>query len=110
MKIGLLNTKIVFQEKTTTVDSIGNTQNTWTDHYTCFATVSGESGKEQFVAESTAVKNGISFTVRYCSYLNGVHSDTHRIKFNSEKYNILEIDHLNYKKKAIKFICQKERI
>ena len=109
MNVSLLKVRITFQESTVIVDNIGNTKNAWTDAYTCHATVSGESGKEEYAAASTEDHSTIAFTVRYCNYIAGVSSTTHRIIFNGEVYNITGVDHLNYKRKAFKFLCRKER-
>ena len=46
MEVSLLNVKITFQKNTVAVDGIGNHRNTWTDYYSCHATVSGEAGKQ----------------------------------------------------------------
>lgn len=109
MDIELLNVKVTFQEPTVIVDAIGNTQNTWGDCYTCHATISGESGKEQFVAEGITDHSSVAFTVRYCRYVRGVTSTTHRIVFAGEAYEIIGIDHMSNKRKAVKFLCRKER-
>ena len=34
---------------------------------------------------------------------------THILRFNDEIYNIVAVDHMNYKKKCIKFRCRKAR-
>lgn len=49
----------------------------------------------------------VDFTVRYCSQISAVTSTGYRIAFKNETYNILGVDHMNYKNKAVKFLCQK---
>ena len=69
MEVSLLNVKITFQKNTVAVDGIGNHRNTWTDYYSCHATVSGEAGKqisESDVAGIVADESDVSFTVRWC--------------------------------------------
>lgn len=51
----------------------------------------------------------ISFIVRFCRAAERVSSNGFRIVFREELYDILAIDHLNYKKKALKFRCRKVR-
>lgn len=47
MKIELLNVRIFISKNTVVADAIGNHRNEWQPFYTCYATVSGEAGKEQ---------------------------------------------------------------
>lgn len=84
MEIALLNVKVTFQKNSVVSDTIGNRKNVWEDYYTCHATVSGEGGQEKAAAGF-------------------------RILFGGEIYNISAVDHMNYKKKALKFRCEKAR-
>jgi len=47
MDIGLLNVRITISKNAVTTDAIGNHKNEWVPFYTCYATVSGEAGKEE---------------------------------------------------------------
>ncbi|MEQ2775503.1 phage head closure protein [[Clostridium] innocuum] len=109
MDIALLNVKITFQKNEVMVDKIGNHKNVWTDFYKCFATASGEGGSEKAVAGLIVDDTDISFTVRYCNKLSDIDSTKCRILFDGDVYNIVSIDHMNFKKKAFKFKCEKER-
>lgn len=109
MDIALLNVKILIQKNAVVTDSIGNHISEWTDFYNCHATVSGEGGKESNTASQTVDDSDISFTVRFCPNVSNVDNTHFRIIFNGEFYNILSVDHMNFKKKAIKFRCQKVR-
>ena len=102
MDIALLNVKIIIQKNETVVDAIGNHKNTWTDFHTCFATVSGEGG-------SVVEDSDISFTVRYCKALADFDTTKARIVFDGSVYNIVSVDHMNFKKKCLKFKCEKVR-
>ncbi len=51
----------------------------------------------------------ISFTVRYCRALSDIDSTKCRVLFDGAVYNIVSIDHMNFKKKCLKFKCEKER-
>lgn len=110
MNVALLNEKITFQEATVITDNVGNKKNAWSDVYSCYATISGESANEDFIKEAIEDRSMASFTVRYCDYISGVKTTTHRIKYNGEVYNIVGIDHQSYKKKSYKFITRKERL
>jgi SPP1 family predicted phage head-tail adaptor len=109
MNVSLLNVKITFQESTVTVDAIGNHKSEWQDYYTCYATVSGEGGSEKAVAGLIVEDSDLSFTVRYCRKLTDIDSTKFRIAFGTDLYNIVSVDHMNYKKKSLKFKCEKVR-
>ncbi len=105
----LLNVKIVFQKNEVVVDAIGNHTPKWVDFYGCHATVSGEGGSEKAVAGLIVEDSDLSFTVRYCKKAAKVTTDGYRVKFGAALYNIVSIDHMNYKKKSLKFKCEKVR-
>ena len=109
MKVSLLNEKILFQKSVVVSDAIGNRKNVWEDYYSCFATIGGEGGNEKSEAGQTVDDASITFNVRYCSQLVDIMSTGFRILFRGEIYNILSVDHMNYKKKSLKFRCEKVR-
>lgn len=109
MEVSLLNVKIEFQKNEVVTDDIGNHKNTWIPCYCCHATVSGESGGETAIAGTTVENADLAFTVRYCKTVSEFTTDGYRILFGGEIYNILSIDHMNYKKKSFKFRCEKVR-
>ena len=109
MDIALLNVKITIQKSVVFWDEIGNRRNEWSDFYSCFATVSGEGGRETSVADVTVDDSDISFTVRYCAKTSLINNTECRVLFHGEIYNILAVDHMNYKKKSLKLKCQKVR-
>lgn len=109
MDIAALNVKILFQKCEVIVDAVGNHRNEWTDYYGCHATVSNEGGTEDAVAGLVVDKADIAFTVRYCRTACAVDVTGYRILFQGKLYNILAIDHLRFKKNALKFKCQKVR-
>lgn len=112
MEVSLLNIMVAFQKNTVETDSIGNRTNSWADYYSCHAAVSGEAGKqtsETDVAGMTADHSDISFTVRWCKKVSVIDSTGYRILFENEIYDILAVDHMNYKKKCVKFKCRKAR-
>ena len=109
MEIALLNVKVTFQNNSVVSDAIGNRKNVWEDYYSCHATVSGEGGQEKAAAGLTAAESDIAFTVRFCKRAAEVTADGFRILFGGEIYNIVAVDHMNYRKKALKFRCEKAR-
>lgn len=112
MDVAALRSKVTFQKNETVTDQYGNHKNTWTDYYTCFGTIGGEglaSSKENQVAGTTVEDFSMTVTIRYCTAAAAITSTGYRVMFNDEIYNIVNIDHLNYKKRALKFLCSKER-
>jgi len=112
MEVSLLDVKIMFQRNAVAVDAIGNHKNTWAVYYSCHATVSGEAGtqtSEADVAGTVADESDISFTVRWCKKASVIDSTGYRVVFGGELYDILAVDHMNYKKKCLKFKCRKAR-
>lgn len=112
MEVSLLNVRIMFQKNSVAADSIGNRKNIWQDYYSCHATVSGEAGKdtaEKETAGITADNSEISFTVRWCGKAAAIDSTGYRVIFDGGVYDIRGIDHMNFKRKALKFKCRKAR-
>ena len=109
MNIELLNVRIYIQKNEVISDSIGNRKNTWKDYYTCYATVSAEAGKESTDAGLVVDDSKIDFTIRYCKKAAALTSTGYRVQFGSELYDILAVDHMNFKRKCIKLSCQKVR-
>lgn len=109
MKVSLLNEKVLIQKAVVLADEIGNRRNDWEDYFSCYATISGENGSEKAEAGQTVEKDSICFTVRYCSAVSGISSTGYRILFKGVIYNIISVDHMNYKKKSMKFRCERAR-
>lgn len=109
MDIALLNTRVTFQKKTVTKDEIGNQTASWENYFSCAATISGESGGETFAAASEEDRTDMAVTVRWCKKAGAVTMTGYRIIFQGEPYDINRIDHMSFKKKALKFFGRKER-
>ena len=112
MNIALMNEKITIQRNTPTVDEIGNHISDWQDYFSCYATVGGEESSvsgETEAAGQTISDAKASFTVRWCDALSGINSTEYRVLFRGDLYDITGIDHLNYKKKALKLLCRRCR-
>ena len=91
MNIALLNLRITFQKNVIVSDKIG------------------ESGTETATAGQTIPTGTSAFTVRYCKDVAAVTTDDFRIVCGDELYNITNIDHMNHKRKALKFGVKKAR-
>lgn len=107
MNIALLNERITIQKAVVVSDDIGNRTNAWEDYYSCACTVGGEAGKESSGAGQVTEHTDISFSVRSCKSTDAVTSTGYRILFNGTEYDIILIDHMNYKHKCVKFKCRK---
>ena len=109
MDIVLLNRKVTVQKNTVVVDDIGNHVSKWDDFYSCYATISGESPNESTSAGTVVDNTKADFSVRWCKAVSEVTPDGYRVVYNDEIYNILGIDHQNFKTKSVKLKCQKAR-
>ena len=112
MDVAALRTKVTFQKNETVTDKYGNHKNAWTDYYTCFATIGGEglaSSKEEEAAGTMVEDFSMTVTVRYCRKMAAVTSTGFRVMFQGEIYDIVNIDHMNFRKRSLKFTCRKER-
>ena len=111
MHIGLLNEWVMFQKNTPKKDAIGNHYSEWQDYFGCFATIGGEYDydKERDVASQIVDESVMTVTVRYCRALSRVKTLDYRLIFHDELYDIVSVDHMNFKKKSLKFFCRKAR-
>lgn len=109
MHVSLLNVKIIVQNNDVIEDEIGNQKNVWSDFYTCYATVSRESPSEDTAAGTIVDDSKIDFTIRWCRTSLRIDAENYRVLYDGDIYNILGIDHMNFKKKSIKLKCQKAR-
>lgn len=110
MDVAAMNVRIMFQKNQTVSDAIGNRTNRWADYYSCHATISDSQGKSSAESEAvgqTVAHPDISFTVRFCRKVMSVDTTGFRILWDGGIYDILKVDHLNNKKRALKFKCQK---
>ena len=109
MKIELLNVRIHISKNAVTVDAIGNHKNEWQPYYTCYATVSAEGGKEMTDVGMVVDDSTIDFTIRWCTQSAAITSTGYRVQFQDELYDVLSVDHMNFKRKGIKLHCRKVR-
>lgn len=107
MKIALLNERIRLEKNTVVVDAIGNHKNKWESYYSCFATISGESPREETATGAKWDESKIDFTIRYSKEVAELSSLNYRIIFHDNVYEIVGIDHKNYKKKVLKLHCKR---
>jgi SPP1 family predicted phage head-tail adaptor len=110
--VALMNEKVTFQKNAVVTDAIGNHVNAWEDFYSCFATIGGEglaSSKEKETAGQTVEDVNMTVTVRYCRKAAEITSTGFRVVFRDEIYDITNVDHMNFKKKCLKFSCRKVR-
>ena len=109
MNIPLLNKVITIQKQTTVTDAIGNHTNTWTDYYSCHATVSNETNSEDETAGVTVDNTNTDFTIRFCALSSVITVTEYRVVMDGELFDILSVDHMNFKRKSIKLRCRKVR-
>ena len=109
MDIAAMNVRVTLQKNEVITDKYGNHKNTWTNYFSCYATISGETGQEQAIVGETLENTDMNVTVRYCKETAAVTSTKYRLVFMDEIYDLLAVDHLNFKRHGLKFRCRKVR-
>ena len=109
MKVALLNKRINVQKHTTVTDEIGNHLNTWSTFYICHATISGETDIETEEAGTTVDDTKADFTLRWCAASSVITPTEYRVVMDGQIYDILSVDHMNFKHKSVKLRCRKVR-
>ena len=67
MNVAALRSKVTFQKNEAVTDQYGNHKNSWTDYYSCHATIGKEGmsdSKEEQAAGMTVEDMGMTVTVR----------------------------------------------
>jgi len=85
---------IVIQHKVITKDQYGDVTEVWEAWRTLRAERSNLWGRDYYAALAVGEEQAIEFTVRYVSFLDELKTDTHRILYEGETYDIKHIDHL----------------
>lgn len=109
MDIGALNVMIEIQKNEVVADAVGNRRNTWRTFYRCHATAGGESGSEKVSAGQVVEDTDITFTIRFCKLASMLTEGNYRVVFGGVIYDIVRIDHMNFKRKSLKMYCRKVR-
>ena len=109
MKVALLNKRINVQKHTTVTDEIGNHLNTWSTFYICHATISGETDIETEEAGTTVDDTKADFTLRWCAASSAITPTEYRVMMDGQIYDILYVNHMNFKHKSRKLRCKKAR-
>ena len=109
MKIALMNARIEIQKNATITDRYGNHKDLWEPYLFCYATMSGETPKEDTEAGLVIDDSRADFTIRWFAASSVITSTGYRVVFRDEIYDILGVNHMNCKNKAIKLLCRKER-
>lgn len=109
MNIALLNVRIAVERNAAVTDKYGNHRNEWVPFLTCYATVSGESPREESDTGLIVDDSLVDFTLRWFAASSVIKSTEYRVLFDGDIYDILGVDHMNYKRKAVKLKCRKVR-
>ena len=109
MNIALMNVRIEIQRNTVSTDRYGNHKTVWEPYLSCYATVSGETPSEETEAGLVIDDSRVDFTIRWCEAASAVTSTGFRVLFRDEIYNILGMNHMNRKNRAVKLLCRRER-
>ena len=91
MEFSKLNQRIIFLEKRTVVDEIGNHTSKWEEAFCVWAYVTASKSDEQNNAGVTAEKQTLVFWIRENSYSRQITTTGFRIAFRGDVYNIVSI-------------------
>ena len=106
MNIGAMRIRVAIQKNTTGTDKHGNHRSGWVDYFRCWATISqNRATDETNNAGHTQEHDRLNITVRWSSETAAVNAKEYRILMDGRMYNIVDIDELNYKHNARKFVC-----
>ena len=105
MNIASMSERITFQKHIVNTDDIGNRINTWSDYFSCWASVNASklNVSEKNEAAQTLEQERLDFTVRWCSQTAEITSTEYRIIFRERIYNIDHTDNMKSKKQSLKF-------
>lgn len=94
MNIYRLDKKIEIQKRTSDTDTIGNIDNEWTEYYTCHASTSSFSSREEEKNAEVIQVISCKFTVRSCELVNALfnHEQDYRIEWDDRVWNIKSVD------------------
>ena len=109
MKVARLNVRIEIQKNTVSTDRYGNRMNTWIPYLSCYATVSGEAPQEDTDAGLTVDDSRADFTIRWCNAASVLTSTGYRVLYRDEVYDIIGVNHMNCRNRAVKLLCKRER-
>lgn len=105
MNIAGMRVRIIIQKNATIVDEIGNHKSIWKDYFSCWATASESTGKEDTEAAHTDETESLYLTVRYCSETASVTAKGCRIILDHKIYNITHVNMMGWRHHSIKFTC-----
>ena len=86
--------KIVIQRKETVKDAGGDITTSWVDWQTVWAERSSLWGRDYYAALAVGQEQTIEFGIRYVAFLDELKTDTHRLVYAGDIYDIKQIDHL----------------
>lgn len=104
MRAGKLKHRISIEQKSETIDSVGDAVNTWTTFKTVWAEVLSQSGKEFFAAREQHSELTHLITIRY---LSGV-TPKMRINHGGSFYNILAAFDPRKDRQELKIYCNEQ--
>ncbi|MBP3380697.1 MAG: phage head closure protein [Ruminococcus sp.] len=94
---GKLNQRVSIQRHISVIDNdIGWQSEEWTDYHSCWAAVSGVSGREYWQAREQHEENTVNFKIRYCKKLRDLNTTDFRIIFRGKIYDIKSVDDLRF--------------
>jgi len=86
--------KLIVQKKETITNQYGDTVTDWNDWRKLRVEKSDLWGSEYYAALADGEEKTVEFVVRHVAFLDELKTDTHRIIYEGDTYDIKHIDHL----------------
>jgi SPP1 family predicted phage head-tail adaptor len=89
MQSGQLRKRVVFQQRSTSLDGYGQQLTTWTDMFTAWAEIEALTARELFAAQAVQSESTHKITVRYRpEFANPTATNALRITYQGRIFNI----------------------
>lgn len=103
-----MSERITIQKGGVIIDKFGNHVKDWIDYFSCWCYPNTYTKEEEKEKVRVLDERSIFFEVRYCSELAEIKSDTYRVIYHGDVYDIESVDMMNWQKKTIKLKCRNQ--
>ena len=106
MQAGRLRHSVTIQQRTATIDAVGDVSDSWTTLITARAEIRPLSARELFAAQATQSEVTHQVTVRYRSELAAPKTAaTYRVLFGSRVFNIHGAMNIDERNREVRMMC-----
>jgi len=106
MRSGRLRNKVTLQSQVTTVDTMGQRNDTWTDIVKTFAAIDNTGGTEVDKTSGEYSKTIAKILIRYQDRLSGL-KQSDRVLHGTVIYDIQSINNVRDRNKDLLLVCER---